>query len=81
MVNITYGPKIDYRHCNGCRQCYDYCPLDIFGWDEEKGMPVVAYPGECRFCCICELDCLQKAINVELPLHSKIDLAIYSDVK
>ena len=81
MVKITYGPMIDYRHCNGCRQCYDYCPLDIFGWDDDKGMPVVAYPGECRFCCICELDCLQKAISVELPLHSKIDLAIYPDVK
>ena len=80
MIKISYGPKIDYRFCNGCRKCYDNCPLDVFGWDEEKNQPTVEYPGECRFCCICELDCLEQAINVELPLHSKIDLGIYPKI-
>lgn len=76
-MKITYGPAIDYRRCNGCKMCYEYCPLDVYGWDADMAMPTVAYPGECRFCCICELDCSQQAINVELPVHSKIDLGIF----
>lgn len=77
MIKVTYGPKIDYRWCNGCRACYDNCPMDVFGWDDEKGMPIVAYPYECRFCCICEMDCPELAINVEFPLHARIDLGIF----
>ncbi|MGI6317740.1 MAG: 4Fe-4S dicluster domain-containing protein [Dethiobacteria bacterium] len=33
---INYGPKIDYRFCKGCGDCYENCPMDVFGWDEEK---------------------------------------------
>lgn len=27
----------------GCKVCYEICPMDVFGWDEEKGLPVVLY--------------------------------------
>ena len=40
MFNLNYGPKIDYKYCNGCGDCYDNCPMDVFGWDEEKQMPL-----------------------------------------
>ncbi|MBA7685356.1 hypothetical protein ES703_93779 [subsurface metagenome] len=79
MIKVTYGPKINYRLCNGCRRCYDNCPLDVFGWDNEEGLPTVAYPDECCYCGICELECLELAINVEVPLHSRLYLGLYPE--
>jgi adenylylsulfate reductase subunit B len=73
---IKCGPKIDFRACNGCGTCYQHCPLDIFGWDEEKKMPTVAYPSECSCCCLCETMCPELAIDVELPLHALLDFGI-----
>jgi adenylylsulfate reductase, subunit B len=76
---VNYGPTIDYRHCTGCGNCYNDCPMDVFGWDQETKMPTAEYPGECRFCLVCELGCPEIAIDVKLPLHSRIDFGIYPD--
>ena len=75
-VEINYGPKIDYRYCNGCGVCYENCPMDVFGWDKQKEMPVIAYPGECSFCCFCEIICPEVAIDVCIPLHHLLDFGI-----
>jgi adenylylsulfate reductase, subunit B len=75
-VEISYGPKIDYRHCNGCGTCYQNCPMDVFGWDAEKQMPTVAYGAECSCCCFCEVMCSEVAIDVHLPLHQMLDFGI-----
>ena len=77
MLKVHYGPRIDYRFCNGCGECYESCPMDVFGWDEEQKMPTVAHPGECRVCCVCEIVCPEVAIDVRLPLHVRIDFGIY----
>ena len=74
--DINYGPRIDERLCTGCGECYDMCPLDIFGWDEERNMPTVAHPGECSICCFCETTCPSVAIDVHLPLHQMLDFGI-----
>jgi adenylylsulfate reductase, subunit B len=74
--DMTYGPMIDFQHCSGCGRCYEHCPLDVFGWDEEKGKPVVAYPAECSCCCFCESMCPEVAIDVHLPLHQMLDFGI-----
>jgi len=60
--------KIDYHTCNGCGQCYRECPMDVIGWDEEKDMPLVAYPDECAYCGICEIECPKKAIDITYPV-------------
>ena len=73
---INYGPRIDERLCTGCGECYDMCPMDIFGWDDERNMPTVAYPGECSICCFCEVACPEVAIDVHLPLHQMLDFGI-----
>lgn len=75
-VKVNYGPKIDNRFCNGCGTCYQHCPMDIFGWDEEKKMPTVAYPAECSCCCLCEVMCPEMAIDIRLPLHAMLDFGI-----
>jgi NAD-dependent dihydropyrimidine dehydrogenase PreA subunit len=75
-IGIAYGPDIDYRHCDGCGVCYEHCPMDIFAWDEQKKLPIVAYPGECCFCCFCEVMCPQMAIDVRFPVHHLLDFGI-----
>jgi adenylylsulfate reductase subunit B len=79
MPNINYGPTINYKHCNGCGECYENCPMDVFGWDEKKRKPTVTHPAECRVCCVCEISCPEVAINVLIPLHVKIDFGIYPE--
>ena len=73
---VNYGPWIDKTQCTGCGECYDMCPLDIFGWDEDEKMPTVAYAGECSMCCFCETVCPQVAIDVHFPLHQMLDFGI-----
>ena len=75
-VNVNYGPRIDKTLCTGCGECYDMCPMDIFGWDEEEKMPTVAHSGECSMCCFCEVVCPEVAIDVHLPLHQMLDFGI-----
>ena len=74
--NVNYGPVIDEKRCTGCGECYDMCPMDIFGWDKEKNRPTVAYPGECEICCFCETVCPEVCIDVHLPLHQMLDFGI-----
>lgn len=59
--------KINYRKCNACKACYSYCPSDLFGWDEERDIPYIAYPDECWYCGICKMECKQNAIELTLP--------------
>lgn len=76
MYHINFGPEIDKTYCIGCKACYEACPMDIFGWDEERKKPFVAYSDECRICNACELVCPQAAIDVKYPVHMMIELGI-----
>ncbi len=73
-MRTRHGPKIDFNYCNGCKQCYDLCPDDVFGWDDANNVPTLDYPDECQFCCTCELNCSQLAIDVVYPLYARLEL-------
>ena len=70
---MSHGPNIDYSNCRSCKDCYEVCPTDVFGWDEERNLPVVIRPEECTYCILCELDCDELAIDVELPLWAQVE--------
>jgi NAD-dependent dihydropyrimidine dehydrogenase PreA subunit len=76
MSKVNYGPKIDPEFCNGCGQCYNDCPMDVFGWNKDNKRPTIYYPGECSFCCVCEIVCPEKAVDVLFPLHTLLDFGI-----
>jgi len=59
--------KIDYGKCKACGTCYDDCPMDVIGWDNEKEIPVTRYPDECCYCGNCELYCPVEAIEIMMP--------------
>jgi len=74
------GPKIDYSKCTGCGTCYDICQGDIYTWDDEKGLPVIARPDECFLCAFCDLECPEEAISFAFPLHAMIDMGIFPKI-
>ncbi|MFC2056775.1 ferredoxin family protein [Chloroflexota bacterium] len=56
--------KIDIYKCNGCKTCVDACPADVIRFDENKGVPYIAYPEDCDFCFLCEDTCPLNCIYV-----------------
>ena len=60
-------PFIEIEACTGCKRCYEACPLDVFGFDRERNIPMVLYPKECWHCGVCELECPEDLIDVKLP--------------
>ena len=60
--------KINYKKCNGCKICYDICPMDVFGWDEEKELPALDYEAECWHEGHCVIDCPRGAIDITYPV-------------
>jgi len=62
------GIKVDHELCNKCKSCYEVCPLDVFGFDDNNDVITVEYPEECWYCGACVFDCPTGAIDIELPL-------------
>ena len=60
--------RFDYKRCTGCKVCYEVCPLDILAWDEKANQPYMAYVEECQLCFICQVECPEDAIKVEIPI-------------
>ncbi len=60
---------IDTEKCIGCRKCFDRCPEESFGLDDE-GKVFVKYPEECWLCGACEMDCPVNAIEVHYEVNA-----------
>jgi len=56
--------KIDENLCNGCKICFDICPMDVFRMDEDRGKAFIKYQRECQSCFLCEVECPKGAIYV-----------------
>lgn len=69
-MSVALPVKIDYQKCTGCRICYENCPMDVFGWDEELNMPRVTHACDCWFEGVCMMECPKRAIDISLPLSS-----------
>ena len=54
---------IDRKLCEGCGECIDGCPVDVFEMQDEKAIVVeMSLCGECRYC---ESVCPTDAVTVE----------------
>lgn len=50
--------------CIGCGNCVAACPMDVFRLDEEDGLAVPRYAGDCIACWGCESFCPQACIDI-----------------
>lgn len=55
--------------CTSCGICVERCTMDIIRLNDE-GFPYIKY-AECWYCGVCEEDCPEKALVIDLPFLVK----------
>ncbi|UCG67375.1 MAG: 4Fe-4S binding protein [Deltaproteobacteria bacterium] len=56
----VYLIKVAKEKCNGCDQCLDFCPVDVFEIKQGKSYPT--HPENCLGCGTCVAICETQAI-------------------
>ena len=60
---MGYEVVVDQDKCEGCEECVDVCPVEVFEMEDDKSVPVNA--DECLGCESCVEVCEPVAITVE----------------
>lgn len=57
--------EIDRSKCkNGCRNCIEVCPVDIFAWIDGALVSVEENEDECTLCDLCLERCPSGAVKI-----------------
>ena len=59
---MGYQVEVDKVKCQGCEECVEVCPVDVFEMQDDKSEPVNAE--ECLGCESCVEVCDDEAITV-----------------
>jgi len=60
---MSFSVVVDADKCEGCEECVDVCPVEVFEMENDKSVPVNA--DECLGCESCVEVCEPGAITVE----------------
>ena len=60
---MAYIVTVDAQKCEGCEECVDICPMDVFEMEDGKSVPANA--DACEGCESCVETCEPGAITVE----------------
>ena len=60
---MAFNPTVDESKCEGCGECADVCPVEVFEIQDGKSIPVNA--DECLGCESCVEVCEPGAITIE----------------
>jgi NAD-dependent dihydropyrimidine dehydrogenase PreA subunit len=55
-------PVIDSGKCNGCGNCAEICPSEVYEMEEDKSNPV--HPEDCVECWACVNQCQTESIQL-----------------
>jgi len=61
-MNMSFTVTVDLDKCEGCEECVDICPMEVFEMQDEKSAPVNAE--DCEGCESCIEVCEPGAITV-----------------
>jgi NAD-dependent dihydropyrimidine dehydrogenase PreA subunit len=56
-------PTINPRKCNGCGNCADICPSEVYGMAGDQPSPI--RPEDCIECWACVSQCPAEAIDLQ----------------
>ncbi len=59
---MGYQVEVDNEKCEGCEECIEVCPVDVYEMVDDKSVPVNAE--ECLGCESCIEVCDQEAITI-----------------
>jgi len=59
---MSFTVTVDPNKCEGCEECVDICPMEVFEMQDEKSVPVNAE--DCEGCESCIEVCEPSAITV-----------------
>jgi NAD-dependent dihydropyrimidine dehydrogenase PreA subunit len=62
-IKMAFNPTVDAEKCEGCEECVEVCPVEVFEIQDGKSVPVNAE--ECLGCESCVEVCEPGAITVE----------------
>lgn len=62
--------RIDEDLCSGCKRCFNYCPMDVFRFDEENKKAYINYVEDCQGCFLCAVECPEGAITC-IPIFER----------
>ena len=60
---MSFTVTVDEDKCEGCEECVEVCPVEVFEMEDDKSVPVNA--DECLGCESCVEVCEPGAITVE----------------
>ena len=60
---MAFNAIVDPEKCQGCEECVDVCPVEVFEMEDDKSVPVNA--DECLGCESCIEVCEPGAITIE----------------
>jgi NAD-dependent dihydropyrimidine dehydrogenase PreA subunit len=63
ICSMAFNPIVDQDKCQGCEECVDVCPVEVFEMVDDKSSPVNAE--ECLGCESCVEVCEPGAITIE----------------
>lgn len=59
---VTMYPVVDPEKCNGCGNCIEICPSEVYEIEEEKSNPT--RPEDCIECWACVDQCPMESIQL-----------------
>jgi NAD-dependent dihydropyrimidine dehydrogenase PreA subunit len=60
--DIDMYPTVDQEKCNGCRNCVEICPSEVYQIEEDKSNPI--HPEDCIECLACVNQCPTESIHL-----------------